>query len=165
MEVKSNNDIMCGIEEKTAILIGTNSEDYYDSVKFSNLAIDEFNKRCLLIDPNFELVDQEYFTNYKNSVMVDVVVDLGIENSIIPNGRTVKIGYVHKKYKDYIIRTENIMLGIEEIDYDLERYKLDEINKICKNSEYYLNTKITKINALLDKALYNELFYYGLKRY
>ena len=155
--------ITCGIEEKIAILIGTNPEDYCDSVKFSNLAIDEYNKRCLLINPNFEEVEEEYFTNHKDCVMVDVVIDLGIKNTIISNGRRVKIGYVHKKYKDYIIRTEHKTFGYEEIDYDLERYKLDEINKICKNKEYYLNIKIAKINALLDKNLYSELFYYGGK--
>ena len=158
MEVACHNN---ELDEKTPILIGTNLEDYYDSAIFSNSAIDEFNKRCLLKDSKFEPVEQDDFTNYKNHTMVEVVMELGIKNAIIPNGRTFQIGYIHTKYKNYIIRTVNESLGFEEIDYDMERYKLDEISKICKNTEYFMNTKINKIQNIIDTDLYKDLWLYG----
>lgn len=163
MEVASHN---IELEEKAPILIGTNSDDYCDDIQFSNSAIDEFNKRCLLIDSNFEPVQQSDFTNYKDNVMAEVVMDLGITKAIISGGRggrMVKLGYIHKKYKDYIIRTHDSMSMFEEIDYDLERYKLDEISKICKNTEYFMNIKINKIQKLIDTSLYKDLWLYGNK--
>ena len=132
------------MEEKSPILIG----DYF---KYSQVAIDEYNKRKSHIDPNFEPETQDYHSK-KDLIMIDIVISMG--KNAFSRG-TLKVKYVHTKYKKYIQYTEYD--GMEYFDYVLEQYKLDEIQKIC-NSVDDLQTQMNKIKLLLDTDLYKGIW-------
>ena len=134
------------MEEKSPILIKTR----YGFV-YSKSAIDEFNKHKILLDPDFKQETQDYDSK-RDPVMIDIVVSMG-KDAFSRGGLTVE--YVLTKYKNYIEYKEYD--GIEYFDYDLERYKLDEIRKIC-NSDDDLHTQFDRIKNLLDTDLYKELY-------
>jgi len=138
--------------EKTPILIRT-TPSYYGEIKYSKKAIDEYNKRKLLIDSEFTPVKQDEYYSRRDPVMIDIVIYLGVKNAVVNGG--LKIEYIYKKYEKYIQRTE--FEGYEEIDYDLERYKLDEIKIIC-NSDDDEHTQMCKIKKLLDDDLYKNIW-------
>ena len=140
------------MEEKTPILIRT-TESYYGEIKYSKNAIDEFNKRKLLIDPNFKPVTQEDYYSRRDPIMIDIVIYLGVNDAVVNGG--LKVEYVLKKYEKYIEKTE--YEGFEEFDYNMERYKLDEITKIC-SSDYNAHTQINKIKKLLNADLYKGIW-------
>lgn len=135
------------MSEKSPIMI-KNGRNYFE---YSQVAIDEYNKRKSLIDPIFEPVTQDYDSR-RDPVMIDIVISMG-KNAFSRGG--LKIEYVHTKYKDYIQYDEYD--GIESFDYDLERYKLDKIKKIC-NSDDDLQTQINQIKTLIDTNLYNGIW-------
>lgn len=137
--------------EKTAILIRT-TPSYYGEIKYSKTAIDEYNKRKLLIDSEFTPVEQDDYDSRRDPVMIDVVISLGVKNAVVNGG--LKIEYIYKKYEKYIQKNE--FEGYEEFDYDLERYKLDEIKIIC-NSDDDEHTQMCKIKKLLDDDLYKDI--------
>lgn len=138
--------------EKTPILIRT-TPSYYGEIKYSKNAIDEYNKRKLLIDSEFTPVEQDYYDSRRDPVMIDVVISLGVKNAVVNGG--LKIEYIYKKYEKYIQKNE--FDGYEEFDYDLERYKLDEIKIIC-NSDDDEHTQMCKIKKLLDDDLYKDIW-------
>ena len=140
------------MEEKTPILIRT-TQSYYGEIQYSKYAIDEFNKRKLLIDPNFEPVTQDDYYSRRDPIMIDIVVSLGVDNAVVNGG--LKVEYVLKKYEKYIEKTE--YEGLEEFDYNFERYKLDKINEICNSTDDKHN-KINKIKKLLNTNLYKDVW-------
>jgi hypothetical protein len=138
------------MEEKSPMLINIGSSRYFE---YSKTAIDEYNKRKSIINPDFEPVSQDYDSK-KDSVMIDIVVSMGKDAFSYGD---LNIVYIHAKYKDYIQYNE--YEGKEYFDYDLERFKLDEIRKIC-NSTDFIHTQIRKIKNLLDIDLYKDLIYH-----
>jgi hypothetical protein len=140
------------MEEKTPILIRT-TQSYYGEIQYSKYAIDEFNKRKLLIDPKFEPVSQEDYYSRRDPIMIDIVISMGVKNAVVNGG--LKVEYIRKKYENYIQKTE--FEGYEEFDYDLERYKLDEIKNIC-NSDDDEHTQMINIKNLLDADLYKDIW-------
>lgn len=129
------------------------SSSFYGEIKYSKYAIDEFNKRKLSIDPNFEPVTQDDYYSRRDPVMIDIVISLGVKDSVVNGG--LKIEYIQKKYEKYIQINE--YEGYEGFDYDLERYKLDEIKNIC-NSDDDEHTQMCKIKKLLDDDLYKDIW-------
>lgn len=140
------------MEEKTPILIRT-SNSYYGEIQYSKYAIDEFNKRKLLIDPNFEPVTQDDYYSRRDPIMIDIVISIGVKHAVVNGG--LKVEYVLKKYEKYIEKTE--YEGLEEFDYNMERYKLDEITKICSSDDDE-HTQINKIKQLLNANLYKDVW-------
>ena len=138
--------------EKIPLLIRT-TPSYYGEIKYSKKAIDEYNKRNLHINPDFKLVTQDEYYSRRDPIMIDIVKSLGVKNAVVNGG--LKIEYIYKKYEKYIQKTE--FEGYEDFDYDLERYKLDEIKIIC-NSDDDEHTQMCKIKKLLDDDLYKDIW-------
>lgn len=138
--------------EKIPILIRT-TPSYYGEIKYSKNAIDEYNKRKSLIDSEFTPVEQDDYDSRRDPIMIDVVISLGVKNAVVNGG--LKIEYIYKKYEKYIQKNE--FECYEEFDYDIERYKLDEIKIIC-NSDDDEHTQMCKIKKLLVDDLYKKLW-------
>lgn len=124
--------------------------------RFSNLAVNTYNKRMKDIDPTYKPkticeYENEYGYNFCSrfdSVMINIVHQLG---KMASNKHSkIIIVYINKELKDYIKINEYD--GMETFVYLFSDYKLDKIKEIISSQENSI-TQIEKIKLILDKKL------------
>ena len=121
METKSNP---APIERKLMIV-----NKCYGKFKYSQKAIDEFNQINRRINPHAK-IKTDYDGLRNNSLMIKIVKNLGPEKAS-GEGSKLCIEYIPKEYYDYVVIDDYD--GMELVEYNLEKYKLDKIKKLAES--------------------------------
>jgi hypothetical protein len=130
--------------EKVPILINQS----YGGFRFSQKAVDEYNKRNLLINPNANPINvyNDDMNIRSSPLMIEIVQEFG--KDAYTNYSNMGIEYVIGEFLNFINISEYD--GLESINYDISSYKLDRINGIINNSQFSDHDKITQIKNILE---------------
>jgi hypothetical protein len=101
----------------------------YGKFKYSQKAIDEFNLVNCRINPHAK-IKTDYDGLRNNPLMIKIVKNLGPEKAS-GEGSKLCIEYIPKEYYDYVVIDDYD--GMELIEYNLEKYKLDKIKKLAES--------------------------------
>ena len=143
----------------------------YGGLSFSQIAIDEFNRRNIELHPDVVKIininpdengddDEEYHVKdfRENPILIDIIKEFGKnENGCYPNGANgyhadLQLFTIPKKYKNFYKIEETD--GFETVIIEYEKYTLHEIYSVSKNVSIGDNEKISKINQIF--AIHNE---------
>jgi hypothetical protein len=117
----------------------------FGGLRFSRRALDEYNQRSILADPNFEPVRWSHHIDREDPLMISICHELGkLVNSEYSK---IKVKYIPHTYKDFY-RIDNCD-GKEFIIVEFEKYKLDLIQNIICNPDMDSNQKIIRIQSTL----------------
>ena len=87
--------------------------------------------------------------------MIDIVLSFGYSAYADGAFGRLTVEYVHTIYENYISITE--YESVEEIHYNLEKYKMDKIKEICASYEDP-HIQVEKIKTILITNLYAKLW-------
>lgn len=126
----------------------------YGGFGVSEKAIDLYNQRMKDLNPEHKYVDtnDEYYFYYENKIrsnpiLVQIYNELGKEFN---RGKynNIKIYNIPKKYENhYTIEKYD---GYEDVIIEIEKYKLDNIEQIVKNTNISSDEKINEIIKFLN---------------
>ena len=124
--------------------------DSFGFLRFSNEAIDEYNKRKLEQDDSFKPLkvrDTEITEDLRfDPTMVEIVKEFGFRSGFKNSNPTVC--EVEERYKDYVIIER--YNGYENFDINIGTYILDEIENVIKDT-VSAQDKVDAIEMLLQE--------------
>ena len=137
-------------EEQIAILYNAR----YGGFGISQKAIDEYNKRKLIINPNEEILDKccSDWVDRADNLMCQLYTEMG--NEFNDKYSKIKIKYIPKRYENHYIIDE--CDGLENISINYSTYALDEIKKVVDNTEMTNDAKINLIRDMYYINMHND---------
>lgn len=134
-------------EETIEVLYNTS----YGGFRVSEKVMELYNNRKKEIDSSYKpilYIEQFYNPNMMrhDPILVNIFYEIGNKefNDMYSN---IKIAKIPKKYENHYTITEYD--GLENIEIDINKYKVDMIKQIIKNDGIYSDEKIEKIITIL----------------
>ena len=123
----------------------------YGGFGFSDKAIDEYNRR---LPAGSTQVKYEWEIGRADPLMVQICRELGDEAD--EEISKIAIGEVPRKFKDHLLIHE--YNGLETVQIDIQRYKLDRINGILSDKVVSNDDKVKMAQeVLLEKNPFEEV--------
>lgn len=143
---------MMNYEEDIGILYNVS----YGGFQISQKALDEYNKRNLLINPTEEIITCccDGFIERTNTLLCQIYKELGREFNGENSKIKIKIKYIQKRYENHYLITDYD--GKEEIVINYATYALDEIKKVIDNVKISNHEKINTIRDMYYINMHNE---------
>jgi len=116
----------------------------YGGFSISDEAVNELKKRL----PNENITKTLFNFNRTHPVILEVYHLLGSERFSGKHAR-IEVEYINTKYKDHIrIREYD---GVEDIEIDINSYKLYKIGEIINSTSLSDSQKIKEINTIMEE--------------
>ena len=123
----------------------------YGGFGISQLAVDEFNRRNKLQNPDAIDISQYYnVDNYRtNLLFIEIYQEFG--KKFNEEYSKVQLEYIHSKYANFYEIGEYD--GLERIVINYDAYTVNEIKNIIKNDEFNDIKKVFEIELLLKNTV------------
>jgi hypothetical protein len=119
----------------------------YGGFMITEKALNEYNKRRLLIDINFKNITSCFLIERNDSILNEIYREFDAKDFNVKYS-FIKTHYIKKEYEKYY--NINEYDGLESVGINLNQYKLDKIKEIIYNINLSNDIKIEKINDLIN---------------